>query len=122
MHAFFDECGFGPKLELLRTAAEQRIDEVSSMVGLEPLALAAATRALYAHLFRSGGDNLVPFGSRLRSAAASARVRSRVAQAIAATHRSIHEVVSRRESGYVNQAAILLHSPDEVETLLDVSH
>ena len=58
------------KLAALQTAADQPQLQLSSVVGLEPLALAAAMRAFYQQLFRSGGA-LVERGS--KSASVTAR-------------------------------------------------
>lgn len=90
------------------------------MVGLEPLALAAAMRAFYQQLFRSGGA-LVERAELVASLALRRRALQRTAQTVAATHRHIHQVVSRQGSGYTDLSTILLHTPDEVDTLLDVA-
>ena len=41
-------------------------------------------------------------------------------ETLAATHRQLHEMVSAPGSGYDKPETILLHSAEEVETLLDV--
>ena len=89
------------------------------MVGLEPLALAAAMRAFYQQLFQTGGA-LVDKAERVASLALRRRALQLTAQTVAATHRHIYEVVSRPGAGYSDLSTILLHAPDEVDTLLDV--
>ena len=91
--------------------------QLSSVVGLEPLALAAAMRAFYQQLFRSGGA-LVERAELVASLALRRRALQRTAQTVAATHRHIHQVVSRQGSGYTDLSTILLHTPDEVDTLI----
>jgi hypothetical protein len=73
-----------------------------------------------------------PFGASLSSCSLPCRTPSphpfhclptaqalrRTALIVAKTHREIHDVVSRPGSGYDNLKATLLHSPEEVETLL----
>ena len=82
--------------------------------------LAAAMRAFYQQLFRSGGA-LVERAELVASLALRRRALQRTAQTVAATHRHIHQVVSRQGSGYTDLSTILLHTPDEVDTLLDVA-
>lgn len=118
--AFFERCGLQQKLAALQTAADQPQLQLSSVVGLEPLALAAAMRAFYQQLFRSGGA-LVERAELVASLALRRRALQRTAQTVAATHRHIHQVVSRQGSGYTDLSTILLHTPDEVDTLLDVA-
>ena len=118
--AFFERCGLQQKLAALQTAADQPQLQLSSVVGLEPLALAAAMRAFYQQLFRSGGA-LVERAELVASLALRRRALQRTAQTVAATHRHIHQVVSRQGSGYADLSTILLHTPDEVDTLLDVA-
>ena len=45
----------------------------------------------------------------------------RTARAIAATYRHIYELIHRAESGYPNPGSVVTHSPEEVDTLLDVA-
>ena len=79
--------------------------------------LASAMRAFYDALFQLGGA-LLPHSDRIGSVALRQQVTHAIARTVAATHRHIHEVVSRPGSGYDSVGTILLHSPDEVDTLL----
>merc|ERR1712087_981585 len=119
-HLFFARCGLLSRLDALRTAVAQPHISVSSVVGLEPIALSAAMRAFDAQLFQSGGLPL-PLADRIASADLRQRAVKGTARTIAGTYRDIHALVSRAESGYENVANICLHSPSEVDTLLDVA-
>lgn len=78
-------------------------------------------RSFYARLFQVG-DALLPEVHRIASSAVRQQALRRTAQVVAATHRQIHDIVSREGAGYDNLDSILLHSPQEIETLLDVGH
>ena len=139
---FFEECGLAPKLDALRTAAAQPQLQLCSMVGLESLALSSATRcfgsppsivsshtssheqamrSFYSLLFTRGGGELLPHAHRLATPRLRAAASRRAAQMLAATHRRMHQLISRPESGYADGgSAILLHTPEEVDSLLDV--
>ena len=116
---FLEGCGLDAKLAALQTAAAQPHVAMATVLGLEPLALAAATRSFYAALFRSGGAPL-PRAAQIASAELRGRAVTLAARTLAATHRQLHEMVSAPGSGYDKPETILLHSAEEVETLLDV--
>ena len=67
------------------------------------------------------GDDFRAFMARAVPERLRRRALQRTAQTVAATHRHIHQVVSRQGSGYTDLSTILLHTPDEVDTLLDVA-
>ena len=113
------ECGLGSKLAALQTAEAQPHLPMASVLGLEPLALATAMRSFYATLFRRG-DALVPAAEKLTAAPLRRRAVAAAARTLASTHAHIHALVRRKGSGYDAPETILLHSPEEVETLLDV--
>ena len=113
------ECGLGSKLAALQTAESQPHLPMASVLGLEPLALATAMRSFYATLFRRG-DALVPAAEKLTTAPLRRRAVAAAARTLASTHAHIHALVRRKGSGYDAPETILLHSPEEVETLLDV--
>jgi hypothetical protein len=100
------------------TQAQPQIT-MASVIGLEPLALSAAMRSFYTTLFQRG-DALVPDAEKLASAALRKKATAQAAHTLAATHAHIHALVSRPGSGYDAPGQILLHTPEEVQTLLDV--
>jgi hypothetical protein len=112
-----DSSGLGPKLPALQTAEAQPHIAMSTMLGLEPLALASAMRSFYSTLFRRG-DTIVPHAALIASQRLRREVSSLASRTLASTHRHIHQLVSREGSGYDAPSTILLHSPEEVETLL----
>jgi hypothetical protein len=120
--AFFDECGLAPKLDALHTAAAQRQLTPASMIGLEPLAMGSAMRGFYAILFQRGSGDVLPAAQQISSPPLRQLATMRAARAIADTHRRVHALIAQPESGYPdNGRGILLHSPEEIDTLLDVS-
>ena len=116
---FFERCGLQTKLAALQTAADQPQLALSSVVGLESLAMESAMRGFYSLLFKTAGA-LIQRAERVASLPLRRRALQLTAQTVAATHRHIHGVVSRDGSGYSDLSKILLHTPEEVETLLDV--
>ena len=78
-------------------------------------------RSFYSLLFTRGGGELLPHAHRLATPRLRAAASRRAAQMLAATHRRMHQLISRPESGYADGgSAILLHTPEEVDSLLDV--
>ena len=114
-----DACGLGAKLAAIRTAEAQPHIAMAAVIGLEPLALGSTMRSFYSVLFRLG-DALVPHAELILSPALRRQALALTARTIAMTHRHIHQLVTNPGSGYPAPAEILLHSPDEVETLLGV--
>lgn len=120
--AFFDECGLGRKLDALRTAAAQPQLIPAGMIGLEPLAMGSAMRGFYSLLFQRGSGDVLTAAQQISSPPLRRLATMRTARAIAETHRRVHTLISRPESGYPDRGrGILRHSPDEINTLLDVS-
>lgn len=103
-----------------QTAEAQPHIPMASVLGLEPLALATAMRSFYATLFQRG-DRLVPAADLLDAPPLRRRAAAAAAKTLASTHAHIHSLVKRAGAGYESPETILLHSPAEVETLLDVA-
>ena len=116
---FMRSCGLGEKLAALQTAEAQPQVPMATMIGLEPLALAASMRSFYSTLFQRG-DALVASVELLSSAALGRQAVLATARTLAATHQHITSLVLRPGAGYEQPGAILLHTPEEVQTLLDV--
>lgn len=89
-----DRCGLQAKLAALQTAADQPQLSLSAVVGLEPLAMSSAMRGFYALLFKTGGA-LIERPERIAPLPLRRRALQLTAQTVAATHRHIHDVVSR---------------------------
>ena len=87
---------------------------MAAVIGLEPLALGSAMRSFYAVLFRRG-DALLPHAESIASPSTRRQAAVQAAKVVASTHRHIHELVRAR---YQAPEGILLHSPEEIETLL----
>ena len=113
-------CGLAAKLAALQTADAQPHISMATVVGLEPLALGSAMRSFYSLLFRQG-DALLPHADAIASPTLRRQAVALTARAVSETHAHIHELVSRPTSGYQEAHAILLHTPEEIETLLAVA-
>ena len=114
-------CDLQPKLDALSTATSQPQLTLSTIVGLEPLALTAAMRSFYSLLFQTAGaSGFVLLSERIRSADVRRQVSARAARTVGLTHRHIHELLRRPGAGYAELGGILLHSADEVDTLLEI--
>jgi len=82
-------------------------------------AIKSAMRTFYAQLFQSAGA-LVLLAERLASPRVRQQAGLRTARSVAATHRHIHELLSRPGAGYDDLGTILLHTAEEVDTLLEL--
>ena len=122
--ALFERCGLTHKLAALQTARERPELRLAAIPSLEPAAMAALMRTVYAMLYGatagSAGASLTPSCDRVVDGALRQLATKRVCRTVALAHRSLHEAISEPRNGYVDaEPRVALHSPAQVETLLD---
>lgn len=122
--ALFQRCGLSAKLAALQTAREQPGLQLSQIPSLEPAAMAALMRTFYALLYGasagSAGASLMPNCDRVADSTLRLLAARRVSRNVSLAHRSLYEAISDARNGYVNaEPRIVLHTPAQVDTLLD---
>ena len=78
-------------------------------------------RGFYSDLFKRG-DDLLPRGDLIDAPGVRRAAATLAARTVASTHRHVHVLLQRDGSGYTDPCrTILVHTPEEVDTLLGVS-
>mmetsp|Transcript_32539 Transcript_32539/g.52727 ORF Transcript_32539/g.52727 Transcript_32539/m.52727 type:complete len:649 (-) Transcript_32539:193-2139(-) len=109
-------CGLMDKLQALQSSSDKPL---STVIGMDAQSLTDSLRAFYASLFALG-SLVIPQCDRIVDQKLRNTARQGVAQSVAATHSALYSAIMDPKNGYQDPASILLHTPDQVRTLLNV--
>ncbi|EKX41562.1 component of oligomeric golgi complex 6 [Guillardia theta CCMP2712] len=114
------QCNLDDKMYSVRSwKSEQRgegMESLSGMVGMDPLALSISLKQFYGVVLTSSLE--YRYVDRLSTSSIRSSARSKVAAGITQSYKELYDAIISPESGYREPHAILLHGPQQIESLL----